>query len=270
MALSRRASHSEALGFSAVLASASQDPRTVGIFSDFDGTLSHLIDDPSAVVPVAGAVEVIGELAELCGRVAVVSGRPVSFLDQFFGAPAELSGLYGIEHKTAADGLTVDPAAAQWPPVLAQISADATERFGAGVVEDKNYSLTLHYRNLAPDVGNDVMAWCDAVAEEHGLHARAAKMSVELHPPVDRDKGDAIEAMFAGLDAAVYFGDDVGDRSAFERIQAGVEAGTLKAGASVLVNGAETPAELVEVTTDEVHTPDEAVELLNELLRSAS
>lgn len=269
MALSRRASNDNEHGFAAVLAAASHDARCVGVFTDLDGTLSHLIDDPAAVVPVDGAVEVIGQLARLCGRVAVVSGRPVSFLEQFFGAPAELSGLYGIEHLSS-DGLTVDPSAAEWPPVLQQIATEAGEQFGAGVVEDKTYSLTLHYRNLDPARGNDVIEWSNAIANTHGLHARSAKMSVELHPPVDRDKGDAIEAMFDGLDAAVYFGDDVGDRSAFERIQQAVGSGQLKAGAAVLVNGPETPAELVEVTTDEVETPHEAVELLNQILEAIS
>lgn len=253
----------------AVIAAAAENPQTVGVFSDFDGTLSNLIDDPQAVVPVGGAVEVVSQLAEVCGRVAIVSGRPVSFLAQFFDPPVELSGLYGIEHRSDS-AIAVDPTATEWLPVLSNLAAEGTERFGAGVVEDKTYSLTLHYRNVSQKVGDEVVSWSESKAAEHGLHARSAKMSVELHPPVDRDKGDAIESMFHGLTAAVYLGDDVGDRSAFERIGEAVDNGQLQAGAAVLINGVETPGELLEVVTDELSTPDQAVELLAKLLGSAT
>lgn len=269
MALSRPDSANESFGFGAVLKAAAENPRSVGVFSDMDGTLSNLIEDPSAVVPVEGAVDQIRALSERCGRVAVVSGRPVSFLEQFFGAPAELSGLYGIEHLSSS-GLAVDPAALQWQPVLAQIAADAVERFGPAAVEDKTYSLTLHYRRLAEPGRVELVEWVTAIAHQHGLHAREAKMSMELHPPIDTDKGAVLGTLFAGLDAAVYFGDDVGDRSAFERICQAVDSGALKAGAGVLVNGPETPSKLTAIVTDEVRSPGEVVELLGQLVAAVS
>lgn len=193
----------------------------------------------------------------------------MSFLERFFESDVELSGLYGIEHRVGTVQ-TVDPTALEWTPVLAGVSADAAERFGIASVEDKTYSLTVHYRGATPERAAEVEAWAENIAADHGLHARSAKMSVEIHPPIDRDKGDAIGDMLDGLSAAVYFGDDVGDRSGFERLTAAHQSGELTAVASVLVNGAETPQELIDVVTTVVATPEEAVGLLGQLLHAAA
>ncbi len=239
------------------------------MFTDFDGTLSHIISDPQAVQPVEGAVSQLNRLAEQCGRVAVVSGRPVSFLGQFFEPPIELSGLYGIEHR-AGSIRTVDPTALEWTSVLATVAADAAHWFGAANVEDKTYSLTVHYRGASADTAAKVEQWAEGVATHHGLHARSAKMSVEIHPPLDRDKGDAIRDMLDGLTAAVYFGDDAGDRSGFERLLAAKTDGVLQAIAAVLVDGPETPNNLAEAVTDIVATPEEVVGLLETLGEASS
>ncbi len=256
-------------GFAAVVAAVRNNARSVGIFSDFDGTLSHIIADRDAVMPIESAVETLTELAHVCGRTAVVSGRPVSFLEQFFAAPVQLSGLYGIEHR-ADDTLTIDPAAAEWMPVISAVAADAKDRFGDAAVEDKTYSLTVHYRGASEKLAAEIETWSVEVAEEHGLHARSAKMSVEIHPPLSRDKGDAVAGMLTGLSAAIFFGDDVGDRSAFDRLASAGGDGALQAFASVLVKGAETPDELSEAVTDVVSTPEEAVAMLEMLLHAAN
>ena len=251
------------------MAAAATVPGKVGVFSDLDGTLSHIVANPDTVTPVDGAVDHMTRLADACGRVAVVSGRPISFLERFFEPPVELSGLYGIEHRTG-DLRTVDPVAVEWMPVIAAIAADGAERFGASAVEDKTYSLTVHYRGATPERAAEVEAWSDQVAIAQGLHARSAKMSVEIHPPIERNKGDAIADMLDGLSAAVYFGDDVGDRSAFERLTTAREGGSLQASASVLVNGVETPDELIDAVTDVVTTPEEAVAMLDQVLRATA
>ncbi len=191
----------------------------------------------------------------------------MSFLGRFFGGPVELSGLYGIEHQRG-DGLSIHPEAVGWLPVIEAVNNDAVERFGAAVAENKGYSLTVHYREVEQDTADEIMAWSERVSEEHGLHARSAKKSVELHPPISRNKGDAIADMLEGLSAAVYFGDDFGDRSGFERVLAAHGSGRLDVVATVLVNGAETPPELASVATDTVGSPGDVVALLNELSKA--
>src|SRR4051812_8239399 len=55
-------------------------PARTALLCDFDGTLAPIVDDPAAAGPLPGAVEVLARLSERLGLVAVVSGRPVSFL----------------------------------------------------------------------------------------------------------------------------------------------------------------------------------------------
>lgn len=256
-------------GFEAVLAAADHEPTRLAVFSDLDGTLSHIISDPDAVTPVPGAVDALTGLAASVGHVAVVSGRPVSFLERFFAPPVELSGLYGIEHRDE-HGHSVDPTAVKWMPVISEVAADCASRFGPTVVEDKTYSLTIHYRTESAERGAEIERWCREVADERGLHARSAKMSVEMHPPISRNKGDAIADMLDEVDAAIYLGDDVGDRSAFERLAQVHVDGNLETFAAVLIQGPETPAALRDVTTDVISTPEEAVAMLESIRLSAS
>ena len=201
--------------------------------------------------------------------VAVVSGRPVSFLERFFAPPIELSGLYGLEHRTS-DRLLVDPLALDWLPVMSATADKARESFGEDAVEDKRYSITVHYRGEDQEFTDRVTAWAAETAEATGLDARAAKKSVELHPPTSRSKGDAVEDLLTGIRAAVYFGDDVGDLPAFIRLHELQEEGVLKAVAVVLVASHETAPELREYATDVVHTPDEALAILRQLHEAAS
>lgn len=251
------------MGIQEVLQVAANEPSSCALFSDFDGTLSHIIDDPAAVQPVDGATETLLGLASSLGSVAVVSGRPVSFLEQFFAAPIELSGLYGLEHRKAGQTL-VDPVAAEWLPVIGQVAIEASELFGAEAVEDKQYSLTVHYRRATPEVAERIVDWATEVALRTGLHAGSAKMSVELHPPVSRSKGDVVADMLGGVRAAIYLGDDVGDMPAFKRLQAAHDSGQLEAFATVLVATNETAPEMHDAATDIVSTPEEAVAILKQ------
>lgn len=254
------------MALDAVRAALADDPSRVGFFSDLDGTLANIVDDPDSVVPVDGLPERVTALAEHLGVVAVVSGRPVSFLDRFFSPPVELSGLYGLEHRSGSR-LFIDSTALEWLPVMSVTADRARERFGLEAVEDKRYSLTIHYRD-DPEQADAIITWAQRTAEQTGLHAGVAKMSVELHPPTSRSKGDAVEELLTGIDVAVYCGDDVGDRPAFERLASLDRGGRLDAHAIVLIASDETAPELREHATDVLHAPAEMIGLLDDLIGS--
>lgn len=256
------------MGLDEVYAVVANDPRHCALFTDFDGTLSNIIDDPALVEPLEGAGELLAELATKLGAVAVVSGRPVGFLERFFAPPIELSGLYGLENRTG-DRLLIDSAALEWLPVMSRTADEAREQFGLELVEDKRYSLTVHYRRAAEDAER-IQAWAADIAARSGLDARAAKMSVELHPPVQRSKGDAVGDLLVGMETAVYIGDDVGDLPAFVRLRDAVTAGELESSATVLVATHETVPEMHELATDVVDTPEAALAILRTLAKTAN
>jgi trehalose 6-phosphate phosphatase len=209
---------------------------------DFDGTLSGLVDDPGAAAPATGVPDLLGRLAAAYRRVGVLSGRPVSFLAQHLPPTVALSGLYGLESRI--DGVDhAHPDAARWRPIVAEAVVAAGVAAGpdgeaAGVlVEAKDLSITLHVRTR-PELQAAAEALAARLAQQSGLVVRPAKMSVELHPPIEADKGSALELMVGEAAGVLFAGDDVGDLPALDALaRFGPEVVTL----AVVVDGPELP-----------------------------
>lgn len=239
------------------------DPAGSGVFTDFDGTLAPIVDEPDAAVPLEGVVEVLDDLAARVGRVAVISGRPVDFLQRYFvDSPVVLSGLYGLQSVVKGERHD-DPSAGAWreavDDVVAAAGADGPE---AMHVEHKGLSVTLHFREH-PEAADAVLAWAHRQAARSGLELRPARMSVELHPPVGTDKGAVVAQQAVGLRNVCYFGDDVGDLPAFAALD------RLRAeGCSVLkvvVRSSELDPALAAAADITVDGPGEALVLLRSL-----
>src|SRR5262245_62719082 len=95
------------------LAALRKNPAQAGILSDFDGTLAEIVDEPADARPLDGVPALLDALADRYAVVAVLSGRPVSFLTRWLPSSVVLSGLYGLE--VVRDGVAVDnPSAAPW------------------------------------------------------------------------------------------------------------------------------------------------------------
>jgi trehalose 6-phosphate phosphatase len=237
-------------------------PARAAVLTDFDGTLAHVVDDPAAAAPLPGVPEVLHALAGRYAVVAVVSGRPASFLLDRLGPGLHLSGLYGLEEVDVTGRMVEAGGSAAWRDVVTGSVARATAALGP-VVEDKGLSLTLHFRT-EPHREADVMSWAAAEAARTGLVQRRAKASVELHPPVAADKGTVVAALAAGLDAACFLGDDVGDLPAFDALDLLAEAGTHVV--RVGVRTSEAPPELLHRADLVVDGPEGALAVLERLL----
>jgi trehalose 6-phosphate phosphatase len=214
-----------------------------GVLLDFDGTLSPIVDDPETARPSEGVTSTLGELAQRYRLVAVVSGRPVSFLRPLLPPRLVLSGLYGLE--VVRDGVVADhPYAGAWREAIEDVVRSSSALGPRGMrVEPKGLSLTLHYRTR-PELAEAVQAWAATQAARSGLVARPARMSVELHPPIQTDKGTALEQLTTDLRAVCYVGDDLGDLPAFDALDrlATNDVHTLR----VAVASDESPPELLD------------------------
>jgi trehalose 6-phosphate phosphatase len=122
--------------------------------------------------------------------------------------------------------------------------------------------LTLHYRTH-PELATDVQGWATHQAARSGLVYRAAKMSVELHPPINSDKGTAVEAIARQAASVCFVGDDVGDLTAYDALDRLADTGvhTLR----VAVASDETSNELVRRADLVVDGPPAVAALLRSL-----
>ncbi|MEA3020876.1 MAG: trehalose 6-phosphate phosphatase, partial [Actinomycetota bacterium] len=183
-------------------------PERAAVLTDFDGTLAPIVEDWTAAAPLPGAPDVLESLAARYAVVAVISGRPVAYLARHLGTGVHLIGLYGLESIVGGTRVAA-PGAEEWRSRVARAVESAEAHFGS-LVEDKGLSMTVHFRTR-PELEREVRAWSVHERDRSGLSLRAAKSSVELHPPVELDKGTAVEAAAGGLGAACFFGDDLGD-----------------------------------------------------------
>ena len=248
-----------------LLALVQDDPERTALLFDFDGSLAPIVADPADAAAVDGAVELLDQLALRYRRVAVISGRPRAFLGDRLGPGVDLSGVYGLETRTA--GAEADHEDAEvWRPVIEEVARSAARPgvLPAGVtVEPKGLSLTVHHRQ-APTAEDAVEAWAARTASATGLEARSAKASVELHPPLSVDKGTSVRSLAEGCTTVVYVGDDVGDLPAFSALDALRQAGVRTA--KVAARGDELPPTVAAAADLVVAGPEAVVELFRSLV----
>lgn len=240
------------------------DPPGTAILVDFDGTISPIVVDPAAATALPEAVDVLHDLASGYGVVAVVSGRPASFLVERLALSTRTSGLfavglYGLEQADSGGHVTT-LAGEEWRSAVAGAAARAEAAAPAGVaIEKKGLSVTLHWREVGGGVAAETTRLASRLAEESGLSLRHGRMSVELVPPVGMDKRAAVERLCQGRRAAFYAGDDLGDLEAFAALDAVPRA------VRVAVASDEAPPELLAAADAVVDGPPGVVDLLQRL-----
>jgi len=238
-------------------------PERAGVYTDFDGTLARIVDNPDAARALDGAGETLAALAERYERVGVISGRPVRFLlDNVASAGVDLWGEYGLERVVDGE-IRAAEGAAEWRQVVEEVASRADASAIAERVERKSLSVTLHWR-ADPEREAGVRTWALAEADRTGLEALPARKAIELRPPLRRDKGTALAEAAAGIDAVCFLGDDRGDLAAFDALDR-MAAGGLHV-ARIGVRSHEMPDELAQRADIVVDGPEGALELLRALL----
>ncbi|MHB8438868.1 MAG: trehalose-phosphatase [Acidimicrobiales bacterium] len=251
------------------LAPLARDLRGTAVLTDFDGTLAAIVPDPADAVAVPGAVAVLGSLARRAAVVAIVSGRPVSFLAEAFkggDGSVALYGGYGLEWME--DGhVHRAPALDSWIEPLRRFASAARSDAPSGVrVEDKGWGVTLHWRQHpagAPWAERFATRW----AAETGLSLQHGRMAVELRPGVPLDKGTVVERLAARCRCACFFGDDAGDLAAFDALDRLAATGVTAV--RVVVADAESPPELLARADVVLEGPAAAVAMLGEFVTAA-
>lgn len=207
------------------------DGSPLAVMLDVDGTLAPIAPTPEhARVPDATRVT-LARLATLPGvAVAFVSGRSATDTWRMTGVQgAWVIGNHGFELRTP-DG-QLSPVESVRP--YEQAIADATQLLTAeepaipgAIVENKRWTMSLHYRLVDPAHVPMLIERARAVATRLGLRVTEGKKIVELRPPVDVNKGTATVSLaehvgaFGETASVLYAGDDRTDEDAFRALRA--------------------------------------------------
>lgn len=188
--------------------------RRLLVASDYDGTLSPIVDDPSAAVPLERAVEALGTLAETPGvHAAIISGRSLETLRALAGAAHSVT-LVGDHGAQVAEADNTDTAA-----TITDALNRLAEAFDGAVVEPKPLGAAFHYRHVASAASDQAADAARQIGSRLGARIIEGKMVVEIIIG-DGDKGSAIAQMRDrwSVDCVVFFGDDVTDEDVFSSL----------------------------------------------------
>ena len=198
------------------------DLNRLAVLLDVDGTLLDIAPTPREVIVPRGLSQTLARVSErLGGALALVSGRPIAELDEFF-APLRLPvvGGHGAEMRPVADGAVASGHAAPLDRMFKQRLKDIAANHPGVLIEDKGYSFALHYRlvpkqglGLVHDVKHAFRIWADP-----SFQLLTGKAVLEIKHSAF-NKGTGVRDLmtyppFAGR-APIFVGDDHTDEDAF-------------------------------------------------------
>lgn len=251
------------------------DPSGTLLALDFDGTLAHIVDDPTQAYAHAHSIAALGRLGGVLGQIAIVTGRPVAQaleLGGFVGLAGLdrliILGQYGAERWSASDG---DPAPLGRPEAISRL-VDLLPQWLAehGAedvrVEDKGLAVAIHTRGLDPEVLTALTDPLSTLAADLDLVLEPGRQVMELRAP-GADKGEALRSLVeqTGARHVIFAGDDLGDIPAFDAVDdlrssgldgllicsASAEQDALVARADIVLDGPDAVAAWLEELADE-------------------
>lgn len=257
--------------------------RPLLVVSDFDGTLSRIVDDPWGAQILPLGRRALRALAGLPGvHVVVLSGRTAADV----AARVRVGGVryvgnHGMERgflprrgrpermRTSADS------AAHEAVHMAEQLADELPRVVPDpwlIVEPKPPAVSFHYRT-APDVaaaGARVRAAVDALDPAGVLERLPGRRVLELRPFGAVAKGEALASLVDELRPASVFmlGDDVSDAMAFRALRELRAAGVTDGVAVAIQARTDVPAEVAAAADIVLGSPVDATRFLAALQRT--
>jgi trehalose 6-phosphate phosphatase len=192
-----------------------------GLITDVDGTISEIAPSPQQARVSPACREHLAALTGKVELVAAISGRPVLEVREMVGIEGMVYiGNHGLE-RWQNGTVEFSPGAEEYP---AKVLA-ALEKLGnlldiEGLAfENKGVALAIHYR-LCTDrdrARQTILKIVETSALANQFRVLEGKMVVELRPPLDVNKGTAVEDLVERyqLRGGMYIGDDMGDIDAF-------------------------------------------------------
>ncbi|HXF23676.1 MAG TPA: trehalose-phosphatase [Gemmatimonadaceae bacterium] len=243
------------------------------IMLDIDGTLCDIVERAD-VASIPGTAR--ESLRTLIGKrdrgvhVAFVTGRSVADARRMLSiGGVTIYGNHGMEHLSESGNITGPEGWEDAGLALRDARSDldaVVARFPGTSIEDKGFSLTLHFREMDMALLPALDARVAEIARARGVTLAPGKCVINILASESLTKGDAVLEIVHELggespDASILFaGDDVTDEDGFRALRAFPHATTVRVGAP-------------DATTDaqfSVDTPREIHDLLDLLAASRS
>ncbi len=207
------------------------------IILDYDGTLKDFVSSPRALLakPSIRLRRIIKRLADDDrNHIAIISGRPKKTLERWFrGISVSLVAEHGAWTRYDGKWTRVDVDFKHIKKKLRPVLERYVSRTAGAEIEEKDYSLVWHYRNVAPELAyvraGEMKRELIDVLNTDDIGVYSGDKIVEIKP-VGINKGDAaaeLEALYPS-DFILAAGDDYTDEDMFRELP--TESFTIKIG----------------------------------------
>lgn len=204
---------------------------------DYDGTLTNFVSDfrPRSSQPSNRLMRILKKLSSTPGTdVMIVSGRPRKALESWFSKlPIGLAAEHGAWVRDQGKWVARTDVPSDWKIPFRKVLESITERTPGALIEDKNFSLVWHYRNVSPE-----LAYVRRATLKHDVEMLLRDSDIEMFQgskiiefkPKFITKGAVVEQKMAegGYDFFLAIGDDYTDEDMFRALPVG--AYTIKVG----------------------------------------
>jgi trehalose 6-phosphate synthase/phosphatase len=197
-------------------------------FLNYDGTVA-----PLSRYPTLGSADVTGlrTLRALSSdpknEVVIISGRPRQNLDDWFGQlPVGLIAEHGVWlKKPGKSWRLLKPLSNEWKQQLLPIFETYADRLPGAVVEEKEHSITWHYRLADPEQAGVLAAelsdYLLSLTAKTDLQVAQGNRTVEIRNTGVNKKSAALEWMAEDdFDFVLAAGDDATDEELFRSLPA--------------------------------------------------
>jgi trehalose 6-phosphate phosphatase len=200
-----------------------EEPRSVAVLTDIDGTLAPIVPTPDMSEVPEEIKDLLRRLSERFLLVAGISGRKSEeALDLIGLEDVVYFGNHGFE--ILRDGeVEMIPEALPYLEKVQELESLAREELApqGAFVEEKGITASIHYRNVPPEVGERCVEFARREGERLGLRITVGRGVVEARPPIRADKGTAVRTLVEeyGPERAMFLGDDTTDLDAFRELE---------------------------------------------------
>ncbi|KAF2834824.1 glycosyltransferase family 20 protein [Patellaria atrata CBS 101060] len=205
---------------------------------DYDGTLTPIVNEPSAAVPTDRLIRILKTLASNPANIVwIISGRDSKFLEQWLGNIPELgfSAEHGAFVRRPRENHWVNLSEKEdmgWREEVDAVFEQYNDSTPGAVTERKKIALTWHYRNADPQQGLQNSHLChrqleQTVVKRYPIEVMTGKANLEVRPKFI-NKGEIAKKLVAEhtvqsdgnekLEFVLCLGDDFTDEDMFRAL----------------------------------------------------